>query len=378
MNIKYILSHPIQYQSPLIKFLTKKGIKIKVLFRSDMSTRKYFDIEFKKKISWGTKLLDGFEYEYLNHIGPNKVDSIFPLTTDFVKKVFDKDTNIIWLHGIKNWYNLCIIFLAKIFKKKIFIRDEANHFSRKRSFLNKLFNFYFYKFIDNFIDIYLAIGSQNKKYYLNHNIKRKKIVTVPYTVDNNFFYKKKINKKNKKLTFIFAAKLIKKKGANILLEAIKILKHNQEFNRNSKFLIIGDGYMRDSLQNYAKLNDLNNIKFMKFQNQKKLSKSYQESDVFIIPSLFEPWGLTVNEAMAAENAIISSSAVASSYDLVIDNVNGFKFRNGSSKDLANKIFKIYQNKNKIKKFQSNSLNIISKWNFDKCFIGIIKAIKKCR
>ena len=136
--------------------------------------------------------------------------------------------------------------------------------------------------------------------------------------------------------------------------------------------------MRDSLQNYAKLNDLNNIKFMKFQNQKKLSKSYQESDVFIIPSLFEPWGLTVNEAMAAENAIISSSAVASSYDLVIDNVNGFKFRNGSSKDLANKIFKIYQNKNKIKKFQSNSLNIISKWNFDKCFIGIIKAIKKCR
>ena len=82
--------------------------------------------------------------------------------------------------------------------------------------------------------------------------------------------------------------------------------------------------------------------------------------------------------MAAENAIISSSAVASSYDLVIDNVNGFKFRNGSSKDLANKIFKIYQNKNKIKKFQSNSLNIISKWNFDKCFIGIIKAIKKCR
>jgi len=51
MNIKYILSHSIQYQSPLIKFLTKKGLKIKVLFRSDMSTKKYFDTEFKKKIN---------------------------------------------------------------------------------------------------------------------------------------------------------------------------------------------------------------------------------------------------------------------------------------------------------------------------------------
>ena len=378
MNIKYILSHPIQYQSPLIKFLTKKGLKIKVLFRSDMSTRKYFDTEFKKKISWGTNLLDGFDYEYLNYVGPNKVDAIFPLTTDFTNKIIEKDTNIIWLHGIKNWYNLCIIFIAKIFKKKVFIRDESNHFSKKRSFLNKIFNYFFYKFIDNFIDVYLAIGSQNKKYYLDHNIKNKKIVIVPYTVDNNFFNKKNKFKNNKKLTYIFAAKLIKKKGANILLEAINILNHNKKFNYNSEFLIIGDGYMKNSLQSYVKLKNLKNVKFIPFQNQKKLSELYQKSDVFIIPSLFEPWGLTVNEAMAAENAIISSSAVASAYDLVSNNVNGYRFKNGDSKDLANKILKIFKNRKKIKKYQSNSLKIISKWNFNQCFLGIQKAINKCR
>ena len=378
MNIKYILSHPIQYQSPLIKFLTKKGLKIKVLFRSDMSTRKYFDTEFKKKISWGTNLLDGFDYEYLNYVGPNKVDAIFPLTTDFTNKIIEKDTNIIWLHGIKNWYNLCIIFIAKIFNKKVFIRDEANHFSKKRSFLNKIFNYFFYKFIDNFIDVYLAIGSQNKKYYLDHNIENKKIVIVPYTVDNNFFNKKNKFKNNKKLTYIFAAKLIKKKGANILLEAINILNHNKKFNYNSEFLIIGDGYMKYSLHDYAKINNLKNVKFIPFQNQKKLSELYQKSDVFIIPSLFEPWGLTVNEAMAAENAIISSSAVASAYDLVSNNVNGYRFKNGDSKDLANKILKIFKNRKKIKKYQSNSLKIISKWNFNQCFLGIQKAINKCR
>ena len=378
MNIKYILSHPIQYQSPLIKFLTKKGLKIKVLFRSDMSTRKYFDTGFKKKISWGTNLLDGFDYEYLNYVGPNKVDAIFPLTTDFTNKIIEKDTDIIWLHGIKNWYNLCIIFIAKIFNKKVFIRDEANHFSKKRSFLNKIFNYFFYKFIDNFIDVYLAIGSQNKKYYLDHNIKNKKIVIVPYTVDNNFFNKKNKFKNNKKLTYIFAAKLIKKKGANILLEAINILNHNKKFNYNSEFLIIGDGYMKYSLHDYAKINNLKNVKFIPFQNQKKLSEFYQKSDVFIIPSLFEPWGLTVNEAMAAENAIISSSAVASAYDLVSNNVNGYRFKNGDSKDLANKILKIFKNRKKIKKYQSNSLKIVSKWNFNQCFLGIQKAINKCR
>jgi len=40
MHNKYILTHPIQYQAPLIKYLTKKGIKITVLYRSNFSTIK--------------------------------------------------------------------------------------------------------------------------------------------------------------------------------------------------------------------------------------------------------------------------------------------------------------------------------------------------
>ena len=43
MHIKYILSHPIQYQSPLIRYLVKKGVKISVLYRSDISVKEYFE-----------------------------------------------------------------------------------------------------------------------------------------------------------------------------------------------------------------------------------------------------------------------------------------------------------------------------------------------
>ena len=118
MNIKYILTHPIQYQSPLIKYLYKNKIKIKVLYRSNWSVKKYYDPEFKKKISWGTNLLNGYRYQFLNYIGPNRVSVIFPLTTDFITKIFNNKTNIIWVHGIKNWYNILIIFIAKILKKK--------------------------------------------------------------------------------------------------------------------------------------------------------------------------------------------------------------------------------------------------------------------
>ena len=50
-------------------------------------------------------LLQGYKYQFLNYIGPNKVSTIFPITTDFVNKIMDDKTKIIWIHGIKNWYN---------------------------------------------------------------------------------------------------------------------------------------------------------------------------------------------------------------------------------------------------------------------------------
>ena len=49
MLIKYIQTHPIPYQSPLIRFLVKNGIKTKILHRSNISTKKFFDANFKKK-----------------------------------------------------------------------------------------------------------------------------------------------------------------------------------------------------------------------------------------------------------------------------------------------------------------------------------------
>ena len=375
MHIKYILTHPIQYQSPLIKYLVKRGLKIKVLYRSNISVKTYFDPGFGKKIKWDTSLLRGYNFDFLNFIGPNKVGNIFPITTEFINKIFNDKTNIIWLHGIKNWYNLCIIILSKFFKKKVFVRDEMHQFSKNRTTINNFLNYLFFQLIDQFIDVYLAIGTANKKYYIKNNIDKKKIITVPYTVNNEFFNKKRKKiSKNKKIIFMFAAKLIHRKGADLLLESLILLKKYKDFYLNTKFLIIGDGKLKKKLIKHSKKNNLKNVSFFRFQNQKKLLKFYQNSDVFIMPSRIEPWGLTVNEAMSSGNAIISSDKVGSNFDLVKKNINGYTFINNSSKDLAKKILLIYNKRKKIKKFKSNSLKIISKWEFSHCYKGLQKAL----
>ena len=119
--IKYIISHPIQYQVPLHRYLAKR-INFSVIYRSNFSTKKTFDSDFNRIVLLDKNLLKGYQYDLLNYIGPNKVSNIFPLTTQFTKKIFTNDTKIIWIHGVKIWFNIIILILAKI-KKKRFLQE---------------------------------------------------------------------------------------------------------------------------------------------------------------------------------------------------------------------------------------------------------------
>ena len=164
MKIKFILSHPVQYQTPFINFLTKNHLKVQVRYRSKVTNKKHFDPGFKRNIKWEFDLTKGHKYKYLNFIGPDTSGKCLPLTTNFYQNIFDDDDDIILLHGNKNWYNILIILLSKIFNKKVFLRDEPHHTSTFRTPIGNIFNKIYYFIIDYFVSVFLSIGKANKKY----------------------------------------------------------------------------------------------------------------------------------------------------------------------------------------------------------------------
>jgi glycosyltransferase involved in cell wall biosynthesis len=368
--IKYIISHPIQYQVPLIRFLSKK-FEIEVAYRSNISLKPYYDKEFNKSVIIQKNLLKGYKYSFLKYIGSNKVTTFFPITIEF-KTIFTNHSKIIWLHGIKNWYNLFIIIISKFKNRKVFVRDEINDL-KKRSFLNQFLNKFFFFIIDKFIDCYLSIGIENKNTLIKFGVNRKKIFNVPYVVDNDFFYSKN-KKKSKKLKILFTGKLVHRKGCDLLLKAIFILNKKQNFQKKTDVYIVGDGNLKKKYLKLKKELNLTNVKFCGFKNQTSIKKFYRNSNLFIMPSREENWGLAVNEAMASANSIICSNLVGCSKNLVKNNYNGYIFKSDDFRDLAKKIFLIYKNPIKLNHFSNNSLKIISKYSFDECYKGIIKAI----
>ena len=83
-----------------------------------------------------------------------------------------------------------------------------------------------------------------------------------------------------------------------------------------RLVLIGSGEMEQELRVLATELELNNVDFVGFVNQSRIPKYYAASDVFVLPSRHDGWGVVINQALAAGLPIITSNAVGAGLDLV--------------------------------------------------------------
>ena len=69
-RVACLVSHPIQYQAPLFRYLAARpGIELTVFFLSDLSVHAYRDSGFGVDVKWDVPLLDGYRHEFLPRVG---------------------------------------------------------------------------------------------------------------------------------------------------------------------------------------------------------------------------------------------------------------------------------------------------------------------
>lgn len=122
-----------------------------------------------------------------------------------------------------------------------------------------------------------------------------KAIVVPNGLDDFWFngQKKNMEPKDDKLDLIFVGKIDKNKNLESVIKASLIL---QKQNNNSKLNIVGDGELFNKLnERYAS----ENIIFHgKIKNNESLRKLYLASDILVVPSFNETFGLAYIEAMS--------------------------------------------------------------------------------
>jgi glycosyltransferase involved in cell wall biosynthesis len=158
-----------------------------------------------------------------------------------------------------------------------------------------------------------------------------------------------------------------RKGLQTLLAAFE----NIRTQRRCFLVVVGAGSMQAQLKRIA--TTLDGIILLGQQSFPEVIQWMKSSDVLVLPSLHEPWGLVINEAMACGMAVIASDRVGAVDDLVVDGSNGFVVPAGDCRVLSEAMQKLLLQPELSKTMGEASLGIIGPWTVER-EAAIIKSV----
>lgn len=228
-------------------------------------------------------------------------------------------------------------------------------------------------------------GSLQKENFIFYGIPEEKNYIMPMSVSLDRLNKEEIKLPSteklkqelgilNKITFLFVGRLEHVKNVSLLLKAFSMLKKN---NDNVALIIVGDGTLKTELEEQVRDSEVQDVYFKGYVAFPEIVRYYKASDVFVLPSVFEPWGLVVNEAMTLGLPAVVSSDVGCRKDLIETGNNGYIFESDNVYDLLEKLESII--KLDIASASRFAVNKISQWNYNyylKVFLGAIEDVKQ--
>ena len=233
------------------------------------------------------------------------------------------------------------------------------------------------KFFISKATYWLSTGKETTKYLIHYGAKKEYIHVYPFTslykkdiLDKPLnkiekeLLKKELNVTDNKIV-IFVGQMIYRKGIDVLLEAINYT------SKDIKFYIVG-GKPKKEYINYINEHQLTNVYFFDFMNKELLFKYYQISDLFVLPTREDIWGLVINEAMANGLPIITTDKCVAGKELVKN--NGKLIDNEDYVAFAKNIDKILSNETLLNNYSLKSLKNIRYYCIEKVYKILIGDI----
>lgn len=388
IRLAYLVSHPIQYQAPMLRRIAAEpGIELTVFFCSDMSVRAYRDDGFGRDVQWDVPLLDGYDHQFLPAVGGRgTIGRIRPWNHGLPRALRRGGFDALWVHGYMRSYHMWAMACARRMGLIVLNRDEAWAHSAARGPLKAAAGPTFFAALRRLCHGWLVIGTANRDYYRARGMAPETMFAMPYAVDNDWFrvraeaaathraaLRAELGIAEGRPVVLFASKFVVRKRPGDLLDAFGRIARDPAL-RAPVLVFVGDGELRASIEARAAALGLDAVRFAGFRNQSELPRFYDLCDVFVLPSLLEPWGLVVNEAMNAGRAVIASDQVGAAIDLVRDSENGFVFPAGDVAALADRLRRALADPALCHRMGERSRVIIDGWSFREDVAGLRAAL----
>lgn len=303
-KVLYLYREIMPYNIPVLKSLSENYNCTVLVFYDDIKKQTPYEytqienVEFRPLSKYSFKEL----YKYVKYFSPDivfiaditirKYNKLGHLYKNDVPVIMGNDTQ--WLGG-KQWLNV--------------ITSKFRH------------QYYF--------SHTLVAGMRQYEYAKRLGFNNDKILFPLYSADVDLFKSYSIDKKilSKAKNILYVGRFEKVKGIKYLLKAWREVRNKHD----SKLIMIGNGSMTNEIE------ATEGVIVRSFSTQRDIAKIAQKCRCFVLPSIFEPWGVVLHEFTSMGMPVIATNTCGSSSHFLINNYNGYLVEPYNHMEIANAI-----------------------------------------
>jgi glycosyltransferase involved in cell wall biosynthesis len=380
-----VSTHAVQYASPVFREMAEHPrLEIQVAYCSLQGAEGGIDKDFGRVVKWDVPLLDGYPWVQVpNHSLHPGLGRFFGLVNTGLWRMIRRgqyDAILVYT-GYRYLSFWIALAAAKLTGTPIlFGTDAATLDPRSGGGWKLRMKRRFWPLLFGMADQVIVPSTPTQEMIRSLGVPRERISLTPYVVDNDWWRDQAARIDRGKVrdawhmpqgatVVLFCAKLQPWKRPMDLLQAFA------KMNSLDCFLVYaGDGQLHDDLRCKAeKLGVAERVRFLGFVNQSQLPSVYRASDLLVLPSEHEPFGVVVNEAMLCGCAVGVSNRVGAGPDLIRPE-NGFVFPCGDVDALTDQLRSATKNKELLQRMGEASQRRMETWSPRENIQAVIDAV----
>jgi glycosyltransferase involved in cell wall biosynthesis len=324
----------------------------------------------EKEVFQGIKIIRADSHDLTELIGLQSSIS-FSAWFKARKLVKDFKPDIIHAHTLFFYTTLIGVFLKKQFHVPLVTTihlGAPDYISGLKGHMIKTAEKIMGGWIMNNSDLITAVSNNVKNHGIKIGMEPTKCVVVTNGVDYSYFHMQRTYSTTPH-NVIFIGRLLFNKGPQILIESAKLVIKKIP---DAKFLIVGDGPLRNKLEESSRQNNLTkNVIFLGRVDD--IRGPMKDSDVYVRPSLLDGMPLGVLESMAAGLPVIATE-IAGTPEIITHGKTGHLVKAGDVKELADAISYLLSNPSYMLNLAKNGVEFV-KSEFD--WSNVVRKYEDC-
>ncbi len=381
-----VATHPVQYMAPLFRRMAAEPqLILQVAYCSLRGAEAAIDPDFATSVKWDVPLLEGYSWIAIPNKGSGK-ESFWELNNPGLSNLIrdGKFDAVLCFVG----YVRASFWIARRAAKKsgaafLFGTDAHSLAPRDGKAWKVVFKKAFWPFLFGQADQVIVPSTGTLEMVKSLGIPAAKITLTPYTVDNDWWKAQaaKVNRDTARENLgatshqpiiLFCAKLQPWKRPMDLLQAFA-----QAAPEESILVFAGEGPQRANLEaEAAQLGIQQRVRFLGFVNQSQLPALYTAANLLVLPSVYEPFAVVVNEAMCCGCPVIVSDQVGAARDLVAPVSPQFVFPAGNVQALANVLRIAFADREQLREVGRRGFAHVETHSPQRIIAATVEAVRK--